>query len=405
MGIAFYKTRRKCDAGKDDRRSIEMNFKMRFQILAYILSTAGIISAAPSLPVTKVPVTPYPSFTGPTNDAHAVMGQWFMNVATSKPEYRTHEFYDNISGSGGGSAGHLAISGRVVKVQSLVFRPDVIGAFDVEAYIYNDPPATTGWGAGTNRLQEHLATAPQYTNTLRNVIMTVDFAVIGADQPSAVRPESLTVVPYREDPNQLHILTTNQNYAGWYGYKTDSGWGANGGFFVPGWSFGDITAGTSTNRTLNFFIQDLSAFSGGMDSGDPRYGIIMDSLTNGTDIFINRSLSLKISEWISDPALDEGDAVATNSNVSVFHDTDADIHQVVSIASVKIQPSPLSITVYTTGSTNGISQQIMQVSTNLMTTNWMNIATNETAWPIPQTNSWSYTNALWPVQFYRIIQP
>jgi hypothetical protein len=143
-----------------------------------------------------------------------------------------------------------------------------------------------------------------------------------------------------------------------------------------------------------------------IENYDPRYPAITQAESSGADIFINRSLSLKISEWISDPALDEGDGAATNSNVSVFHDTDEDIHQVVSIASVKTQLSPLSITLYTTGSTNGISQQIMQVSTNLTTnTWWMSVATNEAAWPIPQTNFWSYTNTVWPVQFYRIIQP
>jgi hypothetical protein len=383
---------------------MEMNLKTRFLILACVLSTAGIISAAPSLPVTKVPVTPSASFTGPTNDTHAVMGQWFMNVDSSKPEYRTHEFYDNTTNSGGGYRGHGAIYGAVKNVVHNNEIEKKIVSFEVEATVSNDVPALSGWLAGTNSNGEALSISQQYTNVLRKVILTVDFAVAGK-VPNWLESN---VYPYRDSTNGTYITSTNHNFTGWYGnpVTNPSPDSPSGVFLVPGWNFGDIPPGGASTRTLQFMAYNFNEESLPIENYDPRYPAITQAESSGADIFINRSLSLKISEWISDPALDEGDGAATNSNVSVFHDTDEDIHQVVSIASVKTQLSPLSITLYTTGSTNGISQQIMQVSTNLTTnTWWMSVATNEAAWPIPQTNFWSYTNTVWPVQFYRIIQP
>ncbi len=384
-----------------------MNLKTRFLILACVLSTVGIILAAPSLPVTKVPVTPNTSFTGPTNDAHAVMGQWFTNIVTSKLEYRTHEFYDNTSGSGGGSSGHLAIYGYVTNIvydETSPLDPHRISSFYVVTTICNDTPATNEWSSGTNSHNEALSTSAQYTNTLRRVILTADFAIYGQNMENF----DGFGYPYRNSFGSTYIKTTGHDYEGWYCWNpNDPSHEIHGNFSVPGWDFGDIAPEQTSTKWLHFVVCDPYGGVGAsfIGSDDPRYKAIVSS-TNGSDIFINRSLSLKISEWISDPALDEGDGAATNSNVSVFHDTDEDIHQVVSIASVKTQPSPLSITLYTTGSTNGISQQIMQVSTNLTTnTWWMSVATNEAAWPIPQTNVWSYTNTVWPVQFYRIIQP
>lgn len=381
-----------------------MKIKTCAVMLTCVLCTAMVISAAPSLPVTKTPVTPNPSFTGPTNDTHAFMGQWFINVTNSKSEYRTHEFYDNASGSGGGSAGHLAIYGFVTNVVRDPFPPQTaISSFYIIATVSNDTPASNGWLVGTNSNGEALSTSQQYTNIFRKVILTVDFAVTER-VPNWLENN---FYPYRNSTNSTYLASINHDFRGWYGNPVtnpapDS---PSGVFLIPGWDFGDIPPGGASTRTLQFYVGDFNLDPALIPEDDPRHLPIITSESSGTDIFINRSLSLKISEWISDPALDEGDGAATNSNVSVFHDTDEDMNQVVAIAGIKTETSPLSFTVYTTGSTNGISQQIMQVSTNLTTTNWMNIATNEAAWPIPQTNSWSHTNALWPVQFYRIIQP
>ena len=76
---------------------------------------------APSLTITKPPVMPVPSWTGPagslppvlpgSGDPHTEMGQWFVDKAThSIYTNRTHEFYDNVKPDfGGGYASCTAI--------------------------------------------------------------------------------------------------------------------------------------------------------------------------------------------------------------------------------------------------------------------------------------------------------
>ena len=70
-------------------------------MVAAIVLMAAVALAAPSLPIHKLganpPIGPNPSYTGPTNDPHAIYGQWFNNAA-GQLEARTHEFHDNIVG-------------------------------------------------------------------------------------------------------------------------------------------------------------------------------------------------------------------------------------------------------------------------------------------------------------------
>ncbi|GEM_PF-4770365 len=107
--------------------------------LLVVLSRLPPVAAAPSLSVTKPPVGPIPSYTGPTNDPNAVSGQWFRVVADSTLEYRPCEFHDNTANNGGGYMQSAAISGRVVNV---VLGPIKIVAFDIQATIVNDTPGT-----------------------------------------------------------------------------------------------------------------------------------------------------------------------------------------------------------------------------------------------------------------------
>jgi hypothetical protein len=365
---------------------------MNLTVVSFLVLASGLVSAAPSLPVTKSPVTPYAGFTGPvTVDSNAIMGQWFMDVADSNVTYRTHEFYDNPTADGGGLMGHLAVSGRVA---SITYSPNppfnLIAALEVEATVWNDAPASTNWPTGTNIQGEALSTIQQYTNTLRQVVLTADFAAAG------VPPDSMMgTPPFRDVPS--YITSTNHDFSAWYSEAEGTG------YYVPGWSFGDIPQGQSYTRTFHFVIRDFQGSDTTMDSSDPRHSVLVDSHLNGTDIFINRSLSLKISEWISDPAPDVADGNATNSNVSVFHNTDEDVNQGLSVTSMKYQDS--AFTLYSRGSTNGINKQILQTCTNLITTNWTDVVTNTAAWPLPQTNSWTHSNATETVRFYRIVQP
>lgn len=365
--------------------------------LLICLMMGGPVSAAPSLPITKPPVTPSASYTGPTNDTHATLGQWFINVATGNPEYRTHEFYDNPTNSGGGSMGHLAIYGRATNIVYSQLPLGGIVSFSINATVSNDCPALGVWASGSNSEGENLAASQQYTNTLKKVILTVDFATVEK------YPGDFSS-PYRStDP---YIVAVSNDFVAWYGWNvlrpdtTETIWGD---FRVPGWSLGDLPPGSSKTITLSFSIPSDRPL--GIQSSDPRYIAITSSESSGTDIFINRSLSLKISEWISDLALDEGDGSATNSNVSVFHNTvEEEENQAIVINSIHWQSSPPMVVVNSTGRSNSPSPQTIQCSTNLMTSNWVDVVTYQ-ALPVPYTNSWTNLTQTGAVQFYRIIQP
>ena len=76
-------------------------------------------------------------------DPTASRGQWFLDLETGDEEVRTHEFYDNVPGYGGGFAGSWAISGIPINVvQDAV---DAIVAFDVDVMITNDTPGDGNW--------------------------------------------------------------------------------------------------------------------------------------------------------------------------------------------------------------------------------------------------------------------
>ncbi len=378
-----------------------------FQQIITVLSLVSLqISpclAAPSLPIVRPFVSPTISYTGPTNDdTHAVMGQWFENLTSSQLENRTHEFYDNINTSGGGIMGHLAISGVVVKVTTKNFPSKPIESFDVLATLYNDTasPGSGSWAAGTNSHQETLTTLSSYTNVMKKTILTANFATCG--------PIAFTTSDPAYTDWSTYIVATNQDFAGWFCWNPaipDSH--QYGAFSVPGWDFGDLLPGQSTNRLLHFIVIGQDGNPGFFDSSDSRYDPIMTSFNNQSDIFINRSSSLKIGTWIGTPADDDGSdyprdiyTSADLSNVSVFHNITGD--PAVTITTAQFLSSPPSIVINSAGS-DGFVRQILQSTTNLVNGSWANIATN-LCWPLPITNCWTNATVGGTVNFFRIIQ-
>lgn len=376
----------------------------RFLFSGVILLGIGCV-AAPSLPVTKPPSTPAVSYTGPLSaDSHAVMGQWFQSVTNENLlYYRTHEFYDNMPAHGGGSMGHLAIEGRVTNIvySADLFNP--ILSFEIRATIVNDgSPTNSGtWAAGANSLDEQRQGELAYSNTLYEAILTVNFATAGTF------PSLLSYAP------PPYIAAVNHDFAAWYGWNFDKNKdGGFGGFCVPAWNLGTLLPGQSTNITLIFVVQNDYNEASQIDFMDRRYSTLVESSISGTDIFINRTTSLKINEWIRDPSPDDASAYPSSegtnlNNVSVFHFTAEDRAQSVAIKGLKWSSNPATLYLSSVGSSGGINRQILQSCTNLAGTNatlWLDVCTNERAWPIPQTNYWTNTTFTSPVQFYRIRQ-
>ena len=283
-------------------------------ILFVILIGSFIVRAAPSLQITKPPVTPVPSWTGPVQDPHAVAGQWFYDYATGTTNRRTHEFYDNVfPGFGGGPASFGAINGVVV---NLLFDPNppfnLVG-FDILATIINDTPTLDPWMPGSNQHNENLAVEEQYVGELFDVKLTAEFAVSDMTNIPA-----LWMPPYFD--NFPHIIATNEDEIAWYCWTPDNEEALipYGNYYVPTWDFGNIAPGASASRVLSF-----SVIPPGLDLGDFRRAALEMSFNDGSDILMNRTTSLKISTWLDTLFIDMGtpypEEPLRGSDCSVFH--------------------------------------------------------------------------------------
>ena len=273
----------------------------------------GVALAGPSLPVTKPPVQPVPSWSGPPVDPHAVSGQWFVNPAGIET-YRTHEFYDNVRGFGGGFAGSNAIDGWV---SALFFDPfGNIAAFDITATITNDDGPEGPWEPGSNSHGEFLPpdVAPSYSGTLFDTKLTASFADDGVlgNFPGPFPP-------YFGDEYSQNIYAMNYDELAWYCWTPVNPddlrpWGS---YMVPTWDFGNIPLNGSVTRVLNFGLYVPLEF------GDPLYGFLMDAHQTQADVLLNRTTSLKISDYFDALSFDPGVPYplppSLSSDVSVFH--------------------------------------------------------------------------------------
>jgi len=293
-----------------------------FTILISVIAIQ-ISFAAPSLTITKPPVTPMPSWTGPgapldmppPGDPHAEQGQWFVDKATGTIfTNRTCEFYDNVDPYGGGYQSCTAIFGYVSFINWGGPGTPIL-AFDIVAIINNDIPAFTSWEAGDNSHSEQRAfsESQKFEGSLLDVKLTAEFSI-----DPAVPPPASWTGPYTD--RQPYIEALNHDELAWYCWTSDEANAPHppGNFHVPTWDFGNIPQGRAATNILQFQIQ-----SPGLQPADPRYLAIESSFTDQSDILLNRTKSLKISDWIEDLALDTcvpyPDDPNRSSDVSVFH--------------------------------------------------------------------------------------
>jgi hypothetical protein len=281
------------------------------------------VLAAPSLPVTKPPILPVPSWTGPLNDPHALQGQWFGQYGDEYGhEVRSHEFHDNVTEFGGGDLpdplafdSYRAIYGKVTNV---VQSPGTgnITAFTVRARITNDTPALTPWLEGTNSHEEWAPSRQQYVGTLYETKLTAEFAL-----SDLMAVPAAWVAPYRQGRLPF-IYATNEDTQAWYCW-TPGTQQPSGNFYVPTWDFGNIPMGMFIERDLQFAVAGA-----GLAAGDPRYGNIMMSRLGSWgegDVFFNRTTDLKIGDWLDDFETFDGagypypEIPLRGGNVSVFH--------------------------------------------------------------------------------------
>ena len=267
---------------------------------------AGTAHASPVLLITHPPVS-NSGQTGPAIDASASKGQWFQNVTGfngSAPivgndvESRPLQLYDNLTGSGGGSASTNAIKGVITKVELDPINVNLALGFTIRASITNDTPPVGSWADGANTHGETLSTTDSYSRSLAGVKLTVNFA----DDGKKDNFPTGTPAFMGSEPN---IYATNYNELAWYSFTT------TGGFYVPTYDFGNIGIGQTVTKDLNFLFYN--------PENAAQY---QQWLTNGNDLFYSRSPNLKIGYYGSVLQPDTGGAYPyTNlfsGNVSVF---------------------------------------------------------------------------------------
>jgi hypothetical protein len=289
-------------------------------IVLLLCCSVSLLQAAPSLQITKPPVIPVPSWTGPVQDPHAIAGQWFVDLKTGTEHWRTHEFHDNVfPGHGGGWASCRAIWGRTFDI--VIDAQNNITSFDIFAVITNDTPAMDPWLDGMN---SHREARPfydiddQYIGELLETKLTAEFAISLIAGPPPVN--DWPTGPYR-DPGLPYIVATNEDQLAWYCWCPTNDiqeLTPPGAYYVPTWDFGNIPPGAAASRILMFIC------SPPIPPGDPRHALILASETEGIDVLLNRTTSLKISTWLDDLSGDFCVAYPESeplrgSDCSVFH--------------------------------------------------------------------------------------
>ena len=244
------------------------------------------IRHAPSGPVLGGPNGPIPGdvFPGAPKDPESTSGQWFWNLGDVKDsksyEYRTHEFYDNQYKEGGSEKWSTrAIEGYVTNLEE--------GLFTVKASITNDTFGGVGeFKPGENSHHEYWEKNKPYIGTMFDVKLTTDFA----------------------DAKEGKITAIDYDQLAWFCQPK------TGSFKVPTYDFGDIAPGETVTKDIQFSY----------DSGvEGLTEFLKKALEGKEDIFLNRTTSLKISDFIDGLVFDDGTPYPVppglSSDVSVFH--------------------------------------------------------------------------------------
>jgi hypothetical protein len=257
--------------------------------------------ASPALPVTKPPLGPVPSYTGPLIDPHAIEGQWFRDAKGPNETVRPYEFYDNKYEYGGSmSKSTLAIEGYV---QNIAYNGEgKITGFGIRATITNDDAESYGpWLEEGNSHGESTPLRPRYDCNMYQTKLTVEFADDGIQ---GNLPSGSVYLP------EQNIYAKDYNELAWYC------WTDVGGYIVPTYDFNDILHGQSVTRNLGFGLYSS------VGEEDALYQFLVAADVNEWDVFANRTTSLKISQYIDNLVRDDGSAYPVpplgSSDVSVF---------------------------------------------------------------------------------------
>lgn len=267
--------------------------------------------------------------------------QWFVPITwtgnaqrpyeiSGEPVANSKEFYDNVAPNlpvigwpWGGSATWKAIQGVVVSISRNMLGE--ITGFKILAQVSNDLYDFDGRLRDTAGSNDHGQSAPDIVNqkkeNMYNVRLTAEFA------DDAIRGNlPVGVAPFGQESN---IYAMEYDSLAWFCYSAvePPPVGAfPGDYWVPTWSFvgpkvrdlkgtpNVIEVGDVHSRELQFGCYVP------LKLGEYLYALLEDSMRNQTDIFLNRTRSLKVSDYPDTPVKDNGDiSPEIASDVSVFY--------------------------------------------------------------------------------------
>lgn len=306
------------------------------------LAAAAIAALAVFAPAGESPGAPARDLTSVANGTPASpVLQWFQHRLAPIVVSSQKEFYDNYGyGDGwhpwGGVASWHAVRGVVTNV---VLDPtEAITGFTVRASVTNDLYDYRGDMQGTDGLNDHHQSAKdivgQKSEAMRNVRLSASFADDGIQGNLPDTP------PFRPESN---IYGVDYEWLGWFCYY----WGElppYGSYWVPAWELTGSRAVTCSGGTPDVILpgethsRDLTfACYEPIRIGNPDYDTIMMSYQQGVELFLNRTKSLKVSNYPDMLSTDIGVPFPEylpvfDSDVSVFYDPE--------VSTVKWQQPP-----------------------------------------------------------------
>ncbi|MFN5957369.1 MAG: hypothetical protein ACK462_05450 [Planctomyces sp.] len=259
------------------------------------LVLASWAQASPGLDVRSIgngPITPGNAPAGPAVDPTTQNGQWFLDN-NGVADYRTHEFHDNIDGSGGFVPNHLAIRGSLVAFTPGA--PGFINGYIMTVSITNNTPAVLGPFASQPNMhgENRIAPTPTYAGTMFGVRFAAHWADDGNPTnifPSTANVPSTTPAGAPTSPGTSNTTAANYDALAWYSYTNGQAGTVGGSYQVPTWDFGDIAVGQTVTRTLTFqFYNPIS-----------NAAIPPITVFQGQDLLIARSDDIKIASYFQD---------------------------------------------------------------------------------------------------------
>lgn len=274
---------------------------MRWSMAAVVVGLAGSVHASPGLDIRSIgagPIGPGIGPAGPAADPTTQQGQWFL-MNNGVADARSHEFYDNIDGNGGGAPNHLAINGSFL---GYISGTGGVTAYQMNVSITNNTPLSFGPIAtlANTHGESRVGNSPRYVGDMLNVRFTAHWAddgVAGNFQQGVANIGSSDPGPAFTSPGTSNTFAIGHDGLAWYSYTQPlPGTIIGGSYQVPTWDFGNIAVGQTVTRTLTFrFYQPVAAAN-----------LPPASQLLGQDLLINRTTDVKIGTYFQDDPVVRG---------------------------------------------------------------------------------------------------